>query len=186
MVGHPISVVAIGDGCRREGAKTRSAPPSAFARFGQASWIVPPARVEHPERIEVGASVVLLEGGALLAGEEGGITLGDGVRLSPFTTIVGRLGVVLEEEVAGSDGVVIFDSYPGADPPFAPGPVVVEAGAYLGFNAVLCPGVRVGRGAFVGEGAVVMEDVAAHTVVAGNPARVTRRFDPASGAWLDR
>jgi acetyltransferase-like isoleucine patch superfamily enzyme len=51
-------------------------------------------------------------------------------------------------------------------------PVRVEEGADIGTNAVLLPGVTVGRGAIVGAGAVVTRDVPAMAKVAGVPARV--------------
>jgi acetyltransferase-like isoleucine patch superfamily enzyme len=54
--------------------------------------------------------------------------------------------------------------------------VVVRRGAWIGANAVLLPGVEVGRNAVVGAGAVVTRDVPAHSVAAGNPARVIRRI----------
>jgi acetyltransferase-like isoleucine patch superfamily enzyme len=38
------------------------------------------------------------------------------------------------------------------------------------------PGVHVGRGAVVAAGAVVLEDVAPNTLVAGNPARVVKEL----------
>lgn len=60
-------------------------------------------------------------------------------------------------------------------------PVVVEDGAWVGASSTILPGVTVGRGAIVGAGAVVTADVEPHTVVAGVPARVVRRLDPASG-----
>ena len=49
---------------------------------------------------------------------------------------------------------------------------IVERGATLGAGAILVAPVRVGHHAMVGAGAVVVEDVAAHAIVVGNPARV--------------
>ncbi|MET4089323.1 acyltransferase [Bradyrhizobium sp. S3.5.5] len=49
---------------------------------------------------------------------------------------------------------------------------IIESGASIGAGAVLLPGVRVGRNAMIGAGAVVVSDVAEETVVVGNPARV--------------
>jgi acetyltransferase-like isoleucine patch superfamily enzyme len=47
----------------------------------------------------------------------------------------------------------------------------VEAGAKVGANATVLPGVRIGRGALIGAGAVVSKDVPPGAVVIGNPAR---------------
>jgi len=53
---------------------------------------------------------------------------------------------------------------------------VIEDNVWLGGGAILLPGVRVGRNAVVGAGAVVSRSVPADTVVAGNPARVIREI----------
>ena len=53
-------------------------------------------------------------------------------------------------------------------------PVRICAWADVGVNAVILPGVTVGKGAMVGAGAVVTEDVPPFAVVAGVPARVLR------------
>jgi UDP-2-acetamido-3-amino-2,3-dideoxy-glucuronate N-acetyltransferase len=50
----------------------------------------------------------------------------------------------------------------------------LRRGASIGAGAVILAGVTVGEGAMVGAGAVVTNDVPPHTVVVGNPARVTR------------
>ena len=56
-------------------------------------------------------------------------------------------------------------------------PIVIEDNVWLGGGAILLPGVRIGRNAVVGAGAVVTRDVLANTVVAGNPAKVIRVID---------
>jgi len=48
---------------------------------------------------------------------------------------------------------------------------VLEEGATLGANVTVVAGVRIGRYAMVGAGAVVTRDVPAHALVFGNPAR---------------
>ena len=48
---------------------------------------------------------------------------------------------------------------------------LIRKGAIIGASAVLLPGIEIGEGAFVAAGSVVLDDVDAHTVVAGVPAR---------------
>jgi acetyltransferase-like isoleucine patch superfamily enzyme len=50
----------------------------------------------------------------------------------------------------------------------------IRRGARVGGGAILCPGVEIGEEAFVGAGAVVVNDVPPRVVVVGNPARVLR------------
>lgn len=50
-------------------------------------------------------------------------------------------------------------------------PTFVRTGASLGANVTLVSGIEIGEYAFVGAGAVVTRDVAAHAMVVGNPAR---------------
>ena len=50
----------------------------------------------------------------------------------------------------------------------------IRRGARVGGGAVLLPGIEVGEEAFIGAGAVVLRDVAAHAVVVGSPARQIR------------
>jgi acetyltransferase-like isoleucine patch superfamily enzyme len=54
--------------------------------------------------------------------------------------------------------------------------VVIGNKVWIGFNAMLLKGVKIGEGAVIGAGSVVTKDVAPWTVVAGNPARVIKNL----------
>jgi acetyltransferase-like isoleucine patch superfamily enzyme len=74
------------------------------------------------------------------------------------------------------------------DADVATSPLVIEAGAWLGANAIILPGCqRIGRGAVVAAGAVVTRNIPDYAVAAGNPARVLRsRMDDAAMAAAER
>ncbi|MCZ3367964.1 hypothetical protein NYZ76_02315 [Acinetobacter baumannii] len=50
---------------------------------------------------------------------------------------------------------------------------MVEQGASIGGNATILPGIKIGRNALVGAGAVVTKDVPENAIVVGNPAIIT-------------
>lgn len=58
------------------------------------------------------------------------------------------------------------------------GDTVIGNDVWIGAEAMIMPGVRIGDGAMIGSRAVVTKDVAPYEIVAGNPARVIRRRFP--------
>jgi len=62
--------------------------------------------------------------------------------------------------------------------PVEPAPVVVGDGAWLGACVTLLPGARVGAGAVVGAGSLVVGEIPPDVLAVGRPARVVRRLDP--------
>lgn len=51
-------------------------------------------------------------------------------------------------------------------------PIVIGDYAWIASNAIILPGVSIGKGSVVGAGAVVSKDVPPYSVVAGNPAKI--------------
>ncbi len=49
---------------------------------------------------------------------------------------------------------------------------IIGKKVFLGANAVVLPGVKVGDGCIIGAGAVVTKDIPPYSVVGGNPARI--------------
>ena len=62
--------------------------------------------------------------------------------------------------------------------PIVKGPTTIGSDVWIGRNAIILPGLKIGDGAVVGAGSVVTKDVPPYAIVAGNPARIIRlRFD---------
>lgn len=65
------------------------------------------------------------------------------------------------------------------------GDTVIGHDVWIGSEAIIMPGVRIGDGAVIGTRALVSRDVEPYAIVGGNPARTIRkRFDDAAIALL--
>lgn len=55
--------------------------------------------------------------------------------------------------------------------------VVIGNNVFLGYGAIVLPGVKIGDGAIIGAGSVVTKEVFPYTIVAGNPAKQISTVD---------
>jgi acetyltransferase-like isoleucine patch superfamily enzyme len=55
-------------------------------------------------------------------------------------------------------------------------PIVVDTNVWIAANVVIGPGVTIGDNSTIGAGSVVLNDVAANVIVAGNPARIVHQL----------
>jgi virginiamycin A acetyltransferase len=66
------------------------------------------------------------------------------------------------------------------------GDTLIGNDVWIGYDALIMPGVKIGNGAIVSSRSVVVSDVPAYTIVGGNPAKIIRqRFDPDTVARLE-
>jgi acetyltransferase-like isoleucine patch superfamily enzyme len=64
----------------------------------------------------------------------------------------------------------------------ASAPIIIEDDVWIGAKSTIMKGVHIGRGAVVAAASVVLNDVPAFTLVAGNPAREIRSLEPGGSA----
>ena len=62
-------------------------------------------------------------------------------------------------------------------------PIVIEDDVWVGANAVILPGVTIGKHSVVAAGSVVGKSVPPYSVCAGIPARVVKQYDFDSKEW---
>jgi acetyltransferase-like isoleucine patch superfamily enzyme len=70
--------------------------------------------------------------------------------------------------------VILMDTY-RAPRDSSSRPIRIANNVWIGFDAIILPGVSIGEGAVVGARSVVRENVPAYSIVAGNPARIVGR-----------
>lgn len=106
---------------------------------------------------------------------EGGAVIGDRVTLKCGVYVWD--GIILEDDVfVGPNATFTNDPRPRSRQPPAAFPFTrVGRGASIGAGAVVLPGLTIGAGAMIGAGAVVTRDVPAGETWVGNPARRLER-----------
>lgn len=142
-------------------------------------------RIENLGTIEIGNDVLIRSVNVpveLCTGPEGRLRIGDGVRVNYGASIAAHGRISIGNRVRIGPYVMIVDTdfhdpYERARRP-APSPVSIEDDVWIGAKASVLKGVRIGRGAIVGVGAVVTRNVEPFSVVAGVPARPVGALDP--------
>lgn len=129
--------------------------------------------------------------------------VGDRLRIGKFCAIARGVKFIMNGANHQMDGISTYpffifgNGWESARPsegelPYK-GDTAIGNDVWIGFDALIMPGVTIGDGAIIAARSVVVSDVPAYAVVGGNPARVVReRFDADSVrrllaiAWWDR
>ena len=91
--------------------------------------------------------------------------------------------ITINENVTISSGAKIISH---SEPPssfhefnffYKENPVIIMSNVYIGANAIILPGVKIGNFSVIGAGAVVSKNVPCYCVVAGNPAKIIKKIE---------
>lgn len=173
-----------------------------FAYMGPGSCIAfPPGAVFGERLIHIGAGTLIGPYVTMAAGMHpdeplqvpGGlaVTIGERCVIGRGTSIVARCGVHIGDDVTTAPNVYITDhnhSYDDLEIPIGKQwpteePVHIGDGCWLATGVVVLPGARIGRHVTVAAGSVVRGEIPDHSVIAGAPARVVRRYVAGEG-WV--
>ena len=168
-----------------------------FGSFGSKSSILRPRGIEGIERIHIGDGVYISDAALLAAvmhtGNENCILrIGDGCSIGRDNHIYATSSIIFESEVLTANNVYVSDnshSYLDVDIPVKNqsikqlSHVRIGQGSWLGQNVCVI-GASIGKGCIIGANSVVLSDVPDLCVAVGSPARVIRRFEPKSAAWV--
>ena len=122
------------------------------------------------------------------------VRIGKGVHIGANAVILGSGGVTIGDYAAVAAGSCVFSARNLPEMPARPGQlismshaapanntyivwdtVVIEEYAFIGLNAVILPGVTVGRGSVVNSGAVVAKDIPAYAIVGSAKSSIVGR-----------
>ena len=118
--------------------------------------LFPPFYTDCGKNLHIGKNVFINSGCRFQ--DQGGITIGDGTLIG-HQVVLATLNHELNPQTRGT---------------IHPLPISIGKNVWIGANATVLPGVRIGDGAIIAAGAVVSKDVEVNTIVGGVPAKVMK------------
>ena len=154
-----------------------------FQHRGRHSVIHRTVRMDTPpyRQFRLGRYSVI-ESGACINNAVGDVIIGDHTRVGLHNTVIGPVTIGSHVNLAQGITVTALNhnfSETGRridEQGISIKHVIIEDDVWIGANAVILPGVRIGTHSVVAAGAIVTKDVPSHSLVAGVPAKVIKKL----------
>ena len=140
-----------------------------FKYFGTNSEFRPGAYAFACSRISIGKSVVIRPNTMLFADDRPN---GAEITIEDFALIGSGVHFYVSNHRYSDTSIPIYNQghFPSKS-------IVVKTGSWIGANAIILPGVTIGKNSVVGAGSVVTKDVPDYTIAVGNPAHVIKTLN---------
>jgi acetyltransferase-like isoleucine patch superfamily enzyme len=171
-----------------------------------------PRRLDGAEHMEIGDDVAIGPGSLLVAQTEypslmmqhperpvpvqrfkPKLVVGNRVTATGNLTLDAMQEIVVEDDVMFASNVTVIDGLHGFarvdipykyQPLWRIAPVRVGRGSWIAPNVVIMPGVSIGEMCIIGANSIVTCDIPPRSIAFGNPARVVKRWDETTSAWV--
>lgn len=146
-------------------------------------------QIKNADRLKVGRNVIIQKGSILHCGGmewsnyKGYIEIGDDSTISPNCVFYGAGGIKIGKRFDCGPGVMVFSSRTdysterrGKDVKHLLKKVIIGNDVTLFANVIINIGVRIGNGAVIGAGSVVLSDIPPKEMWAGAPAKMIKKI----------
>jgi lipopolysaccharide O-acetyltransferase len=175
-------------------------PPSDM-KAGVNVFIWRPRKIEGAENIVV-ASDVAIASNAWIATYSNyyrhryspTLRIGQGTQIGRYSCITCINLIDIGRDCLFSEHVYISDHAHGITPDVEPmahqalhskGPVIIGNSCFIGYRAVVLPGVTLGNNCVVGANSVVTRSFPAYSMIAGAPAKLIKTYSQSAKQWID-
>lgn len=163
-----------------------------FSHVGKLTYIGKPLYITGSKKISVGDKARIYPGIRLEALGGGGICIGNNLAVEQNVHIIsGKKILNIGDDTTISANVFISNvdhEYKDIEKSVMDQPLLfketqIGKSCFIGYGAVILPGTKLGNHCIVGANAVVRGNYPDNCVIAGNPARIIKKYDLETESW---
>ena len=149
-----------------------------YRKFKFGSYISPKSDIHSPRSLSIGKKVEIWQNSTVWVASD--INIEDYVQINPYSFISGNVtigkwcmvgpGVKIIGGTHNFDDINIPMRFQGGSTQ----KIIIEENVWIGANAIILGGIKIGAGSIVAAGAMVNKDVPKNTVVGGIPAKIIK------------